>query len=53
MKNWIVVGAGFWGCTIAEQIASAWKQPVLVVERRAHIGGNSFKRWNDTRNQLG
>ena len=42
MKNWIVVGAGFWGCTIAEQIASAWKQPVLVVERRAHIGGNSW-----------
>ena len=42
MKKLIVVGAGFWGCTIAERIASVLKQPVLVVERRAHIGGNSW-----------
>ena len=42
MKKWIVAGAGFWGCTIAERIASVWRQPVLVVERRGHIGGNSW-----------
>jgi len=41
-KQIVVVGAGFWGCTIAERIASVWKQPVLVVERRNHIGGNSW-----------
>ena len=50
MKKWIVVGAGFWGCTIAERIASVWKQPVLVVERRAHIGGNS---WSEDDSETG
>ena len=51
MKKLIVVGAGFWGCTIAERIASVWKQPVLVVERRTHIGGNSWSE-NDSETSI-
>lgn len=36
----VVVGAGLWGSVIAERIASVLKEPVLVLEERAHAGGN-------------
>lgn len=35
----IVVGAGIWGCTVARRLAEAGEK-VLLVERRAKIGGN-------------
>ncbi len=38
--QYIIVGAGFWGATIAERIASVMKQPVMVIDKRDHIGGN-------------
>lgn len=38
----VVVGAGFFGLTIAERAASELGLRVLVVERRAHIGGNAW-----------
>jgi UDP-galactopyranose mutase len=38
----IVVGAGFYGATIAERVASTLGRRVLVVERRRHIGGNCY-----------
>ena len=37
----IVVGAGITGCTIAERVASELALPVLVLEARDAIGGNS------------
>ncbi|MFT4233153.1 MAG: UDP-galactopyranose mutase [Leucobacter sp.] len=37
----LVVGSGFFGLTIAERAASAGKQ-VVVIDRRAHIGGNAY-----------
>lgn len=37
-----VVGAGFFGAVIAERVASQLKIPVLVLDRRNHIGGNSY-----------
>jgi len=37
----IVVGAGFYGLTIAHQIATRLGKKVLVLERRNHIGGNA------------
>jgi phytoene dehydrogenase-like protein len=37
----VVVGAGFFGLTIAERTATSLGLPVLVLERRAHIGGNA------------
>src|SRR4051812_10723821 len=40
----VIVGAGFHGLTIAERAASALGLRVLVLERRAHIGGNA---WSD------
>ena len=38
----IVVGSGFFGLTIAERVATELDKRVLVVERRAHIGGNAY-----------
>ncbi len=39
--KYIVVGAGFFGATIAERIAQELKAKVLVIEKRNHTGGNS------------
>jgi UDP-galactopyranose mutase len=38
----LVVGAGFYGATLAERAANALGQRVLIVERRAHVGGNAY-----------
>ena len=38
----VVVGAGFTGATIAYKVASELALPVLVIERRSHIGGNAY-----------
>jgi UDP-galactopyranose mutase len=40
--KYIVVGAGFFGSTIAERVANDLKEKVLVIEKRDHIGGNSY-----------
>jgi UDP-galactopyranose mutase len=37
-----VVGSGFFGLTIAERVATQLDKRVLVVDRRAHIGGNAY-----------
>lgn len=37
----LVVGAGFFGLTIAERAASAGRN-VTVIDRRSHIGGNAY-----------
>ena len=36
----LVVGAGFSGSVLAERIASVLKEPVVIIEKRSHIGGN-------------
>lgn len=38
----MIVGAGFYGCTIAERIATQLKQKVTIIEARDHIGGNAY-----------
>lgn len=43
----LVVGAGFAGSVLAERLASQLGQRVLVVDRRPHIGGNAYDRYND------
>lgn len=40
--DYIVVGAGFFGSVIAEQIATKLNKKVAVVEKRNHIGGNCY-----------
>ncbi|MFC5729573.1 MULTISPECIES: UDP-galactopyranose mutase [Nocardioides] len=38
----LVVGAGFFGLTIAERCAADLGLKVLVIDRRSHIGGNAY-----------
>ena len=42
----LIVGAGFTGATLAERLASQAGERVLVIDRRAHIGGNAFDQHN-------
>jgi UDP-galactopyranose mutase len=43
----MVVGAGFAGAVMAERLASELGKKVLVVDRRPHIAGNAFDRYDD------
>jgi UDP-galactopyranose mutase len=38
----VVVGSGFFGLTVAERCAAEMGLRVLVIDRRAHIGGNAY-----------
>lgn len=40
--KFVVVGAGCFGATISERLAADAGQPVLVIEKRRHLGGNSY-----------
>lgn len=40
--DYLVVGAGFFGSTMAERIASGLGKSVIVIDRRNHIGGNCY-----------
>lgn len=40
--KFVVVGSGFFGAVMAERISSVLKEPVVVLERREHLGGNSY-----------
>ena len=40
--SYVVVGSGLLGAVIAERIATQLDRPVLVIEKRPHIGGNCY-----------
>lgn len=42
MMEYIIVGAGFAGATLAERIANDLGQKVLLLDKRDHIGGNAY-----------
>lgn len=43
----IVVGAGLFGLTIAQQVAERTRCHTLVIEQRTHLGGNSYSYDDD------
>ena len=45
--DFLVVGAGFAGSTVAERLASQCGRRVLVVDARDHVGGNAHDRLDD------
>jgi UDP-galactopyranose mutase len=45
--DWLIVGAGFTGCTLAERIATQLDQKVLLIDRRSHVGGNAYDYYNE------
>jgi UDP-galactopyranose mutase len=47
MFDYLIVGAGFAGAVVAEQMARNFGCKVLVVDRRPHIGGNAYDHYND------
>ena len=45
--DYLIVGAGFSGLTLAERIVNELGATCLVVDRRAHIGGNAADEYDD------
>ena len=46
--EFIIVGSGLFGLTIAERIANELNQKVLIIEKRTEIGGNAFSYFDST-----
>ena len=42
-----IVGAGIWGSIIANRIATVLNQPVTIIDKRDHIGGNGHSSVDD------
>src|SRR5689334_12618155 len=47
MFDYLVVGAGFAGATVAERLATDAGRKVLVCDRRPHIGGNAYDHYDE------
>src|SRR5690348_10720492 len=45
--DYLIVGAGFAGSVLAERLARALGLRVLLVDKRRHIGGNAYDRYDD------
>ena len=45
--DYVIVGAGLSGLTIAERIANELDEKVLIIEKRDHIGGNVYDFYDD------
>ena len=43
----VVIGSGLFGLAIAEQVTSVLGIPVIVLEKRSHIGGNAWSEIHD------
>jgi UDP-galactopyranose mutase len=46
MYDFLIVGAGLSGAVLAERLASKEDKKVLIVDKRNHIGGNTFDYFN-------
>jgi UDP-galactopyranose mutase len=46
MFDYLVVGAGFAGVTIAERLAHSGKR-VLICDKRPHVGGNAYDHYDE------
>ena len=44
--DFLIVGAGLYGCVLAERISSILKKNVTILEKRDHIGGNCFSEFD-------
>jgi len=45
--DYLIVGAGFAGSTLAERLARVCGQKVLLIDKRPHIGGNAYDHYNE------
>ena len=47
MFDYLVVGAGFAGATVAERLAAHAGKSVLICDKRPHIGGNAYDHFDE------
>lgn len=47
MFDYLIVGAGFAGAVLAERLANQCGKKILIIDKRHHIGGNTFDYHND------
>jgi UDP-galactopyranose mutase len=47
MFDYLVVGAGFAGATIAERLAAHGRKKVIICDKRPHIGGNAYDHYDE------
>ena len=47
MFDYMIVGAGLAGAVLAERLATQKKKKVLIIDKRNHIGGNTYDFYNE------
>ncbi len=47
MFDYLIVGAGFAGAVMAERLARIAGKKVLIIDKRNHIGGNTYDHYNE------
>ena len=47
MFDYLIVGAGLAGATLAERLATQHGKKVLIIDKRSHIAGNTFDYYNN------
>ncbi len=47
MFDYIIAGAGFAGSVLAERLATKANKKVLLIDKRNHIGGNTYDYYNN------
>lgn len=45
--DYLIVGAGYAGCILAERLARGSGKQVLLADRRGHIGGNAYDHYDE------
>lgn len=47
MFDYVIVGAGFAGSVLAERLATKAGKRILIIDKRNHIGGNTYDYYNN------
>lgn len=47
MYDYLIVGAGFAGSVVAERLASQANKKILLIDKRNHIGGNTYDHYDE------
>jgi len=47
MYDYLIVGAGFAGSVIAERLATQTDKRILLIDKRNHIGGNTYDHYDE------
>lgn len=47
--DYLIVGAGFSGCVMAERLATELDKKILIIEKRDHVCGNAFDYYDEHR----